>query len=590
MKNKFFLIFSLLFLTFFFMQEFMIEKTYSLFKVEKNVSGTISVPERNFCLSHGFNKLSDCMLVMENYSTSVSAAKTFISNKGKATYTEIAPNNVYVRKTEEKVANEGNYLVRTASHYTLATDVQFNSTTGKYVLGGYKDGVFDESLVVNDVLSDKYINYYTCGSTEGTSRDCARAIQIRDYKVTVIDATTYYDITKATMHTPHVSESFDAEVGLYKETDSQGTTYFYRGNVQNNYVSYAGYIWKIIRRNGDGSVRMIYNGNSTSSTGTASSIASSNYSDKPSDPIYVGYMFNENFALSTNGNTSVTFVRFSENTEYYFADNYMFDENTKKFKLSGNMIYGTWGAKYNDVISKYKYTCFGSSKTDTCDFIANPVTYTNDYTMKIKVISYSSVDATSILTPKTSSTIKTVVDTWYENNILNKKDSKSQLLSNYLSDNIFCNDRTLTSGNGYTLSKSSYYAPNNRVSNATPLLTCSQSVDKFTVGTSLGNGALKYPIGLVTADELIIAGGNKDIVNTKYYLYTSAGYWSMSPSFFGGSYVYARPISINSSGEIGLTYSASKTLGVRPVINLKSTVIIDSGDGSREKPYVVSLG
>ena len=48
--------------------------------------------------------------------------------------------------------------------------------------------------------------------------------------------------------------------GLYKsvvgETDS-GTTYFYRGNVTNNYVSFAGFTWRIVRINEDSSIRLL---------------------------------------------------------------------------------------------------------------------------------------------------------------------------------------------------------------------------------------------------------------------------------------------------------------------------------------------
>ena len=46
--------------------------------------------------------------------------------------------------------------------------------------------------------------------------------------------------------------------GLYMTEDDEGESYYYRGAVKNNYVSFAGFIWRIIRRNGDGSVRLIY--------------------------------------------------------------------------------------------------------------------------------------------------------------------------------------------------------------------------------------------------------------------------------------------------------------------------------------------
>ena len=53
------------------------------------------------------------------------------------------------------------------------------------------------------------------------------------------------------------------ENGLYSMTTSNGfggtgnTTYYFRGNVNNNYVDFAGFTWRIIRINEDGTIRLI---------------------------------------------------------------------------------------------------------------------------------------------------------------------------------------------------------------------------------------------------------------------------------------------------------------------------------------------
>ena len=51
--------------------------------------------------------------------------------------------------------------------------------------------------------------------------------------------------------------------GLYKSTDtnSGNPTYYFRGNVINNFVSFAGFKWKVIRINENGTIRMILDGN-----------------------------------------------------------------------------------------------------------------------------------------------------------------------------------------------------------------------------------------------------------------------------------------------------------------------------------------
>ena len=47
--------------------------------------------------------------------------------------------------------------------------------------------------------------------------------------------------------------------GLIKTSDDDGDAYFFRGNVDNNNVSFAGMNWKIVRINGDDSIRLILN-------------------------------------------------------------------------------------------------------------------------------------------------------------------------------------------------------------------------------------------------------------------------------------------------------------------------------------------
>lgn len=62
--------------------------------------------------------------------------------------------------------------------------------------------------------------------------------------------------------------------GLYKTEDDDGTSYYFRGAIDNNYVSFAGFTWRIVRINGNGTIRLIYNG----------SIGSSNFNVKQESP------------------------------------------------------------------------------------------------------------------------------------------------------------------------------------------------------------------------------------------------------------------------------------------------------------------
>lgn len=49
-------------------------------------------------------------------------------------------------------------------------------------------------------------------------------------------------------------------VGIYEETTSRGTTYYWRGDVDNNYLIFANKYWRIIRINADETIRIIYSG------------------------------------------------------------------------------------------------------------------------------------------------------------------------------------------------------------------------------------------------------------------------------------------------------------------------------------------
>ena len=77
------------------------------------------------------------------------------------------------------------------------------------------------------------------------------------------------------------SATTEASTGMFMAYDEYGKSYYYRGHRSylNNNVMYAGYAWKVIRVNGDGSIRLIYNGTSaTNTTGTGTTIGNDNYS------------------------------------------------------------------------------------------------------------------------------------------------------------------------------------------------------------------------------------------------------------------------------------------------------------------------
>ena len=288
------------------------------------------------------------------------------------------------------------------------------------------------------------------------------------------------------------------EKGIFETTDADGTTYYYRGSVENNYVYFANRYWRIIRINGDGTIRMIYDGTVAHDNGEVSEdrqAATSPFNSANNDNMYAGYM-------------------------------------------------------------------------------------------------YTSGDADGI---GTSSAIKTAVDNFYT--------SVLSLYSRYIDTNAgFCGDRStlnLQDGVG-TGTETTYNQGYLRVVESAPNLICANANDLYTASSSSqGNKALQYPVGLISVDEVLLAGVSGGVFDGSYnhqkrslnsYLINGNTFWTMTPA---GSYVafgnkgwssYIFRVNLNGyfdDDKVTVVY------GVRPVINLRKDVTI-TGEGTKENPYQVS--
>ncbi|MBR7042127.1 MAG: hypothetical protein IKI04_01355, partial [Bacilli bacterium] len=154
----------------------------------------------------------------------------------------------------------------------------------------------------------------------------------------------------------------------------------------------------------------------------------------------------------------------------------------------------------------------------------------------------------------------------------------------------FCNDRTIGRLGGWDPNGGSAlgyldFSPYNRAfTTYTPSLTCTKN-DAFTVSeTSTGNGDLTYPVGLLTSDEIMLAGGKGGTANSTYYLYTNQHYWTGSPYSFNNGDAFEFYV-----GSPGTLYYSSviNAFGVRPSVSLKPGTVLTGGDGTVSDPYVV---
>ena len=186
----------------------------------------------------------------------------------------------------------------------------------------------------------------------------------------------------------------------------------------------------------------------------------------------------------------------------------------------------------------------------------------------------------------TNSGVKTVLDQWYQNNLQSHAD-KIEGNAGFCGNGVR-GSYTYTSGGGTGTTQTYYGAytrlETNNAANASPTFECENESDLYTTdGSGGGNGALTYPIGLITADEAAYAGGVNDSYNQSYYLYTGQDYLTMSSSYAVSASMYR----VQSNGRL-YTLGVHAARGIRPVINLKADVTISSGNGTSSQPYVIS--
>ena len=287
-------------------------------KVFKSKVVVVSEPGNYSPVTAGYTKLGDAILANE-YQTTPAIAKTKIAAKQTVDVTNTAPVIKWIEKTGNtttvtstkpassaiKSDDQMSNLTENDTKIALFTTKTFNSETATYSLsnpvyvdpttldfsGDQKYYFQTESIQYNQVSKKLYVSrgwgsltvYQITGATKTTGTTKWNGVSY--------DSITYN--LSATTLTETELETDKSDKGLYQGTDDYGTTYFYRGNVKNNIVQFAGFYWQIVRINGDGSIRLIYDGTEKNATGVKQSINNRTYqfNSKYNDPAYVGYMY-----------------------------------------------------------------------------------------------------------------------------------------------------------------------------------------------------------------------------------------------------------------------------------------------------------
>ena len=273
-----------------------------------------------------------------------------------------------------------------------------------------------------------------------------------------------------------------------------------------------------------------------------------------------------------------------------------------------------WSSTGYKAINNNHYTCFNTTGTCTSNVyyvyytsssfaysIILPIGKTIDVALS-EMLDYND-NLSAIMGDKTNPASETV-NYWYYNNIENKNDENGNSFSDYIEDTPYCNDRSILSLGGFepnggttyetsgTSASTAYYLYFGSYGRASdPSVTCPRNIDKLTVAS----GYLKYPTGLLTIDEIRLAGA-ADSTNYNHYLWNGVPgsnspsiatyWWSVSPRSFNGG--YASEWDMGSYGWMS-NDSVVNMVGVRPVISIKPGTRTIGGDGTRDNPYIVEV-
>ena len=163
----------------------------------------------------------------------------------------------------------------------------------------YKDGSEIDNLTLNYDSTTKAFSI-TPYTTKGTK--CT--LYFEEYKVPAKDI-ILANKTISTRSNFSSTLTTNTTGTIYQAQDDDGTTYYFAGNPSDNWVKWAGFYWRIVRINGDGTIRLIYNGTSNSQTGSGTKIQTSTFNSSWNDNMYVGFKYTSGNPHGTGTNSMI---------------------------------------------------------------------------------------------------------------------------------------------------------------------------------------------------------------------------------------------------------------------------------------------
>ena len=188
------------------------------------------------------------------------------------------------------------------------TSATYCTTTDNICTPNTSANISNNSYTVE--LESNENNQMVCTRLNGTSKIiCSNPLEISPtYLAEVIKGynqstrtfplTTSSTVTETTTGTIYKSANSN-------QYDNDGEVYYFAGNPTDNWVKWAGFYWRIIRINGNGSIRMIYQGTSPNTTGTGTQLQTSAFNSSYDRSEYVGLKYTSGQQHGQNTNSTI---------------------------------------------------------------------------------------------------------------------------------------------------------------------------------------------------------------------------------------------------------------------------------------------
>lgn len=153
----------------------------------------------------------------------------------------------------EIIAKDFSNYVADIKYDLISADAKYNVTNAKMNIDDY---ILASSVLISPKSTQNFTIKIKDDKGIGFNLE-VRKIEDSDeyFYMTILK---HNEIKKNTL-TKVIEDAATTNEGLIEDVDDLGLTYYFRGNVPNNYVKLGDSLWRIVRINGDNSVKLILN-------------------------------------------------------------------------------------------------------------------------------------------------------------------------------------------------------------------------------------------------------------------------------------------------------------------------------------------